>query len=118
MNMMESLLTKPWFHSQISREEAVLQVTKGGGDSHGRFLIRRSDTKDGELVLTFSNQGAAKHLRMQITRSGCRIQHLFFDSVSQVIEYFQKNPLQLDKPCFDSKSSGLSEVYLTEYVPF
>ena len=114
---MESLLTKPWFHSQISREEAVMEVTKGGGASHGKFLIRNSDTKHGELVLTFSNQGSAKHLRIQITKSGCRIQHLFFEGVAQVIEYFQKNPLQLDNPTLDTNTLCLSEVYLTDYIP-
>lgn len=54
------LLTMPWFHSQISRTEAASHVTMGGSDTHGRFLIRKSDTKQGELVLTFNNEGAAK----------------------------------------------------------
>ena len=113
---MQSWLTRPWFHNEISREDAVIQVTKDGNDSHGKFLIRKSDTRYGELVLTFSNQGAAKHLRMQITKSGCRIQHLLFDNVAQMIEFFQKNPLQLDSPALDNNTSCLSEVYLTEYI--
>lgn len=60
LDTMATLLTMPWFHSQISRTEAVTHVTMGGIDTHGRFLIRKSDTKQGELVLTFNNEGAAK----------------------------------------------------------
>ena len=60
LDTMGTLLTMPWFHSQISRTEAASHVTMGGIDTHGRFLIRKSDTKQGELVLTFNNEGAAK----------------------------------------------------------
>ena len=55
-----TLFQMPWFHVHISRTEAVAHVQMGGGDNHGRFLIRKSDTKHGEYVLTFNNDGAAK----------------------------------------------------------
>ena len=60
LDTISTLLTMPWFHSQISRAEAASHVTMGGSDTHGRFLIRKSDTKQGELVLTFNNEGSAK----------------------------------------------------------
>ena len=62
------LLTMPWFHSQISRTEAASHVTMGGQDTHGRFLIRKSDTKQGELVLTFNNKGLAKVCNLPFLR--------------------------------------------------
>lgn len=57
---MSSLLSMPWFHSSISRGEAAQHVIMGGADAHGRFLIRKSGTSQGEFVLTFNRTGRAK----------------------------------------------------------
>ncbi|KAL5265400.1 hypothetical protein ACHWQZ_G006197 [Mnemiopsis leidyi] len=114
LDTMGTLLTMPWFHSQISRTEAASHVTMGGSDTHGRFLIRKSDTKQGELVLTFNNEGGAKHLRMKVTETGCQIQHLSFGSVEEMIEHFKRNPIQLDNTTLDT---SCHEVYLTDFIP-
>ncbi|XP_055320275.1 SHC-transforming protein 1 [Sitodiplosis mosellana] len=84
------LLTEQWFHASISRQAAEA-LLKHDGD----FLVRESQGKSGQYVLTGLQAQTPKHLLLIDPEGTVRTKDRIFDSISHLINYHWTNVLPI-----------------------
>ena len=125
----KTLSIYPWYHGNIRRSDSanlvlhkqVRHILAESGtaetrnpvssNTSGVFLVRLSGTRHGEYVLTYNYHDRPKHMRLNILSDGqCRVQHLWFNSIFDMLEHFRTEPVPMDS------GGGISDVRLTCFV--
>lgn len=84
------LLTELWFHASISRAAAEALLRHDGD-----FLVRESQGKPGQYVLTGLQAHTPKHLLLIDPEGTVRTKDRVFDSISHLINYHWTNVLPI-----------------------
>uniref|UniRef100_A0A1B0C6B4 SHC-transforming protein 1 n=1 Tax=Glossina palpalis gambiensis TaxID=67801 RepID=A0A1B0C6B4_9MUSC len=84
------LMTESWFHGTISRP-----VAEGLLKNDGDFLVRESQGKHGQYVLTGLAHKSPKHLLLIDPEGVVRTKDRIFESISHLINYHWTNSLPI-----------------------
>jgi len=94
---LSSYLVQPWFHGQMSREEAVSMLC-ASGIKEGTFLVRLSRSLPGCFVLSLVHNGAVLHYPVTQVKDSPGDRLLSLDSgrtkfmdLLQLVEFYQVN---------------------------
>lgn len=70
----------PWFHLHLSRTASERLLLYNGVDGHGLFLVRQSETRPGDFVLSFNCGGKANvrfYSNLWVVKLCCCFAHRF-----------------------------------------
>lgn len=82
---------KDWFHANLDRSQAEDMLKKIGRD--GAFLVRRSVKNQDSYAISLRADGKIKHCRIQHEERLFVIGSAEFESLVDLVEYYEKNPL-------------------------
>ena len=101
---------KPWFYKNLSRKNAedILQRLR----HDGAFLVRPSEREENQFSISFRAENKIKHCRIKREGSLYLIGNEEFNSLTQLIEYYEKNPLYKYVPTSDKLLSFTFNVIL------
>lgn len=82
-----------WFHGHLSGKEAERLILERG--KNGSFLVRESQSKPGDFVLSVRTDDRVTHVMIRCTPDnlydvGGGLQ---FNSLANLIEHYKKNPM-------------------------
>lgn len=81
-----------WFHGNLSGKEAEKLVLERG--KNGSFLVRESQSKPGDYVLTVRTDDKVTHVMIRSTDNKFDVGGgEAFDSLADLIEHYKKNPM-------------------------
>ncbi|XP_037376854.1 tyrosine-protein kinase FRK [Talpa occidentalis] len=99
-----SLQAEPWFFGAIKRAEAEKQLLHPGNEA-GAFLIRESESEEGNFSLSVLHEGVVKHYRIRRLDDGGFFitRRKVFPTLKEFVSYYTKTNdglcIKLDKPC-------------------
>ncbi|XP_018594637.2 1-phosphatidylinositol 4,5-bisphosphate phosphodiesterase gamma-1-like isoform X1 [Scleropages formosus] len=81
---------KAWYHANLSRSEAENMLMRVPRD--GAFLVR-ARTEPNSFAISFRAEGKIKHCRLQQERQMVVLGTSEFDSLVELVSYYEKHPL-------------------------
>uniref|UniRef100_A0A8C9WC87 Phosphoinositide phospholipase C n=1 Tax=Scleropages formosus TaxID=113540 RepID=A0A8C9WC87_SCLFO len=98
---MEQHVTEKWFHGKLGAgrdgrqvaERLVSEYCLETGAPDGSFLVRESETFVGDYSMSFWRSGKIKHCRLQQERQMVVLGTSEFDSLVELVSYYEKHPL-------------------------
>ncbi|XP_061486228.1 protein-tyrosine kinase 6 [Rhineura floridana] len=108
----ETVEAEPWFFGQISRSEAVHRLMSEENKT-GAFLIRISEKKGAEYVLSVRDESLVRHYKILRNAQGtfCMNASRSFPDLFSLIEYYKgkglTHGLQLLAPCYKQEPTAM-----------
>ncbi|XP_058469429.1 tyrosine-protein kinase SRK2 isoform X2 [Solea solea] len=100
----ESLESEPWYFPNTKRIDAE-KMLLAGGNRHGAFLVRNSETQKGELSLSVLDNGKVKHYKIRKQDNGQYFvsRTRSFQTLKELVEYYSRQAdglcVRLAEPC-------------------
>ncbi|XP_068202225.1 tyrosine-protein phosphatase non-receptor type 11-like isoform X2 [Palaemon carinicauda] len=84
--------TERWFHGHLSGREAEKLILEKG--KNGSFLVRESQSKPGDYVLSVRTDDKVTHVMIRCVDSKYDVGGgRKFDSLSELVEHYRRNPM-------------------------
>ncbi|XP_076047900.1 tyrosine-protein phosphatase non-receptor type 11-like isoform X2 [Oratosquilla oratoria] len=84
--------TERWFHGHLSGREAENLILEKG--KHGSFLVRESQSKPGDYVLSVRTEDKVTHVMIRCVENKYDVGGgRKFDTLSELVEHYRRNPM-------------------------
>jgi len=87
----EEIAGKSWYYGAISRGECDVLMSERGQD--GDFLVRDSESTNGDFSVSLKAPGRNKHFRVHVENGNYCIGQRKFISLQQLVDHYQRAPI-------------------------